>query len=263
MAALRKHADKFQAQGTLAADYRAGCWPLLLADPRDGVCSVPTTPFGRHRPLRRRSDCRAVGGQVASDDIAAILKNAISPSVIMAIRPAPLQRSAPIDMRLATGEVAFQDRSALLPGRLARWPGHRAQGFRIPECPRENTVLIAVACQRTDVRRHRVCPVLGCAWGARDGRVGHAGTSAQVRLLGPEERDSLSCSISAPPAGFEPAHTAPECNPAYSRYQQERGLRCMHLARMGRAKPPSPASPSAAIAPMIRKSYVALTIIPA
>ena len=58
---------------------------------------------------------------------------------------------------------------------------------------------------------------------------------AQVRLHGSEERDSLPRSILAPPAGFEPAHTAPECNPAYSRYQQKRVLRFMHGARMGRA----------------------------
>jgi hypothetical protein len=51
----------------------------------------------------------------------------------------------------------------------------------------------------------------------------------------------------APPAGFEPAHNAKECNPAYRRYQQERGLRFMHGARMGRVKSSSSASPSAAI----------------
>ena len=263
MAAPRKHADKCQAQGTLAADYRAGCWPLLLADPRDGVCSVPTTPFGRHRPLRRRSDCRAVGRYVvASDDIAAMLKNAISPSVIMAIRPAPLQRSAPIDMRLATGEVAFQDRSALLPGRLARWPGHRAQGFRIPECPRENTVLIAVACQRTDVRRHRVGPVLGCAWGARDGRVGHAGTSAQVRLLGPEERDSLSCSISAPQQDSNLRTRLRSAIPHTAATSRNAAFAAC-TGRVWGAKTPSPASPSGAIDSHDQEGHLARTIMPA
>jgi hypothetical protein len=79
-----------------------------------------------------------------------------------------------------------------------------------------------------------VCPVLGRTWGARGGGERIMPELAQVRLHGPEERDSLARSILAPPAGFEPAHTAPECNPAYSRYQQERGLRCMHGARMGR-----------------------------
>src|ERR1022692_518051 len=39
-----------------------------------------------------------------------------------------------------------------------------------------------------------------------------------------------------PPAGFEPAHTAPEYNPAYSRYQQERGLGFTRGARRGRAE---------------------------
>ena len=57
---------------------------------------------------------------------------------------------------------------------------------------------------------------------------------AQVRQHGAEKCDSLACSILAPPAGFEPAHTAPECNPAYSCYQRERGLGCLHGARMGR-----------------------------
>jgi hypothetical protein len=37
----------------------------------------------------------------------------------------------------------------------------------------------------------------------------------------------------APPAGFEPAHTAPECNPSYRRYQRERGLGCLLAGAYG------------------------------
>jgi len=74
------------------------------------------------------------------------------------------------------------------------------------------------------------------------GESGSCRTFAQVGLHGPEERDSLARSILAPPAGFEPAHTAPECNPAYSRYQQEGVLGFMHGARMGRVKSSSSAS---------------------
>src|ERR1022692_64079 len=62
------------------------------------------------------------------------------------------------------------------------------------------------------------------------------------------KKTQLACVFDfSAPAGFEPAHTAPECNPAYSRYQQERHLGFMRGARMGRARLSSSALPSAAI----------------
>ena len=107
---------------------------------------------------------------------------------------------------------------------------------RTVECLGEYTVLMVVVRQGADVRRHRARPVLGACLGhARRGSVDYAGTLAQVRWHF-TYRVRLACVFDfAPPAGFEPAHTAPECNPAYRRYQQERDLRFMHGARMGRA----------------------------
>jgi hypothetical protein len=120
------------------------------------------------------------------------------------------------------------------PGAEARpWPvpafsAGQQQGFtavRTVERPHGHTVLIALARQGTDVRRHRALPVLGRAWGrARRGRADHAGRSPRSGHLVPENAISFACPILAPPAGFGPAHTAPECTPAYSRYQQERHL---------------------------------------
>ena len=78
-----------------------------------------------------------------------------------------------------------------------------------------------------------MCPVLGRTWGARGGGERIMPELAQVRLHGPEERDSLARSILAPPAGFEPAHTAPECISACNLYQQEGVLGFMHGARIG------------------------------
>jgi hypothetical protein len=49
--------------------------------------------------------------------------------------------------------------------------------------------------------------------------VDHAGRSPRSGCISLRKRESLACSILAPPAGFEPAHTAPECNPAYGRYR--------------------------------------------
>src|ERR1022692_5123877 len=72
-------------------------------------------------------------------------------------------------------------------------------------------------------------------------------TSAQVRCHVAKE-GRLACVFHlAPPAGFEPAHTAPECTPVYSRYQRKRSPVGSLGARMGRAKSSSSASPSAAI----------------
>jgi hypothetical protein len=51
-------------------------------------------------------------------------------------------------------------------------------------------------------------------------RVDHAGRSPRSDCISLRKRESLACSILAPPAGFEPAHTAPECNPAYGRYRR-------------------------------------------
>jgi hypothetical protein len=48
-------------------------------------------------------------------------------------------------------------------------------------------------------------------------RVDHSGRSPRSGCISLRKRESLACSILAPPAGFEPAHTAPECNPAYGR----------------------------------------------
>jgi hypothetical protein len=77
------------------------------------------------------------------------------------------------------------------------------------------------------------------------------------------ERESLSCSIIAPPAGFEPAHTAPESNPAYRRYQHERGLMDSLGAHLGRANCRPQLHRLPPLRPMIRKPRVALAIMPA
>jgi hypothetical protein len=108
----------------------------------------------------------------------------------------------------------------------------------------EYTVLTAVACQGADVRRCPVCSVLGRTWGARGGGERIMPELAQVRLYGPEERDSLARSVLAPPSRIR---TCAHGSRVYFRYQQERGLRCWRGVRMGRGKSSSSASPSAAI----------------
>src|ERR1022692_305633 len=134
-------------------------------------------------------------------------------------------------MRSSAGGSHFQDRSVLLP---------------VPDWRVEYTVLMVVDRESAEVRRRRACRVLGRAWGAGGGgEMGHAGRPPRSGAMSPKERDQLACSILAPPAGFEPAHTAPECNPAYSRYQHERHLAFMRGGRMGRAGSSSSASPSA------------------
>ena len=59
---------------------------------------------------------------------------------------------------------------------MAHWLGRRVRAVPATECPGEYAVLLVVARQGADVRRHRAFPVLGRAWGAGGGgAVGHAG----------------------------------------------------------------------------------------
>ena len=120
---------------------------------------------------------------------------------------------------------------------------------------------MVVARQGGDVREasHASGP-----WGVRGGGVRiMPGTLAQLRWRF-TKIVQLACVFDlAPPAGFEPAHTAPECNPAYSRYQQEHCLGFMRGARMGRAESSSSASLSAAIDSRAPEGHTSLTIIPA
>jgi hypothetical protein len=65
--------------------------------------------------------------------------------------------------------------------------------------------------------------------------VGRLVAKVQVSEVGRSPSVLKFCSIYAPPAGFEPAHTAPEGNAVYSRYQAKHVTSSPVGGRMGRS----------------------------
>lgn len=95
-----------------------------------------------------------------------------------------------------------------------------------------HTACFEVRVLRPDLLRSRCCGILGRVWGAR------SWSGLRFRRPQPCGRGAAGRVYirKSAPSRIRTCATAPECIPAYSRYQQERGLRCWHGAPMGRAK---------------------------